>query len=186
MARRRDCGGWSGTPWKSTWQAWRRLAGLGRRAAGPGAAGGPAGQGGGLLPDRGLHARPGPRAPDVRRRRGGRGGGPEASDSSGRGTVAAAGRRRRLRRVHRCGTRPWASRSAAVGTRVGLLPDFPKLPATGDEIASIGRDFKNRFRGAQPDELSGDLATEAALREACLSSIASCTWPRTATSLPRP
>ena len=59
-----------------------------------------------------------------------------------------------------------ASRSAAVGTRAGLLPDFPKLPATGDEIASIGRHFKLRFRGAQPDELSGDLATEAALREA--------------------
>ena len=59
-----------------------------------------------------------------------------------------------------------ASRSAAVGTRAGLLPDFPKLPATGDEIASIGRDFKLHFRGAQPDELSGDLATEAAVRAA--------------------
>ena len=59
-----------------------------------------------------------------------------------------------------------ASRSAAVATRAGLLPTFMKLPATGDEIASIGRYFKNRFRGAQPDELSGDLATEAALREA--------------------
>ena len=59
-----------------------------------------------------------------------------------------------------------ASRSAAVGTRAGLLTDFPKLSATGDEIAAIGRYFKLRFRGAQPDELSGDLATEAALREA--------------------
>jgi len=59
-----------------------------------------------------------------------------------------------------------ASRSAAVGTRAGLLPDFKKLSATGDEIASIGRYFKLRFRGAQPDELSGDLATEAALRAA--------------------
>jgi len=59
-----------------------------------------------------------------------------------------------------------ASRSAAVGTRAGLLPDFPKLPATGDEIAAIGRYFKHRFQGAQPDELSGELATEAALREA--------------------
>ena len=59
-----------------------------------------------------------------------------------------------------------ASRSAAVGTRAGLLPDFKKLSATGDEIASIGRYFKHRFRGAQPDELSGELATEAALREA--------------------
>jgi CHAT domain-containing protein len=59
-----------------------------------------------------------------------------------------------------------ASRSAAVGTRDGLLSTFKKLPATGDEIASIGRYFKLRFRGAQPDEISGDLATEAALREA--------------------
>jgi len=58
------------------------------------------------------------------------------------------------------------SRSAAVSSRAGLLPDFPKLPATGDEIASIGRDFKLHFQGAQPDKLFGDLATEAALREA--------------------
>ena len=47
-----------------------------------------------------------------------------------------------------------ASRSAAVGTRAGLLPDFTKLSATGDEIAAIGRYFKHHFRGAQPDELS--------------------------------
>ena len=59
-----------------------------------------------------------------------------------------------------------ASRSAAVDTRAGLLPDFPKLPVTGDEIASIGRDFKLHFQGVQPDKLFGDLATEAALREA--------------------
>ena len=59
-----------------------------------------------------------------------------------------------------------ASRAAAVGTRAGLLPDFPKLPATGDEIAAIGRYFKHHFRGAQSDELSGEVATEAALREA--------------------
>ena len=59
-----------------------------------------------------------------------------------------------------------ASRSAAVGTRAGPLPNFSKLPATGDEIASIGRYFKLRFRGAQLDELSGNLATEAAVREA--------------------
>ena len=59
-----------------------------------------------------------------------------------------------------------ASRSAAVGTRAGLLPDFPKLAATGDEIAAIERYFEHRFRGAQRDELSGGLATEAALRTA--------------------
>ena len=59
-----------------------------------------------------------------------------------------------------------ASRSAAVGTRAGLLPDFPKLPATGDEIEAIGRYFKHRFGGTHLDMLSGDLATEAAVREA--------------------
>jgi len=60
-----------------------------------------------------------------------------------------------------------ASRAAAVGTRAGpLLPNFPRLPGTGDEIAAVGRYFKHRFRGAQADELSGDLATEAAVHEA--------------------
>ena len=92
-------------------------AGLARRGAGPGAAGGPAGQGGGFLPDRGLHDRPGPRAPDVRRRRGGRGGGPEAGDGAGRGAVAAAGRRRRLRRRPRRGVRP--------RSRAGRPPSAP-------------------------------------------------------------
>ena len=140
--------------------------GLARRAAGAGAAGGAVGPGGGLLPDRGVHDRLGPRAPDVRRRRDGRGGRSEAGSGSGRGAVAAAGRRRRLRRRPRRGSRPGASRAAAVSSRAGLLPDFPKLPATGDEIASIGRYFTLHFRGVQPDELSGELATEAALREA--------------------
>jgi CHAT domain-containing protein/Tfp pilus assembly protein PilF len=59
-----------------------------------------------------------------------------------------------------------ASRSAAGGDRSGLLPAFPKLPATGDEIASIGRSFKLRFHDAQADELSGAGATEAAVRQA--------------------
>ena len=142
-------------------------AGLARRGAGPGAAGGPAGQGGGLLPDRGLHARPGPRAPAVRRRRGGRGGRPEAG----------AWRGPRCRRCCWSATSitaatpaqdPTAARAGRPpsATLAGLLPDFPKLPATGDEIASIGRDFKLHFQGAQPDKLFGDLATEAALREA--------------------
>ena len=82
-ARLCGCGGCSGAPWKSTWRGWRRCWSR-PTACGAGAAGGPAGQGGGLLLDRGLHDRPGPRAPDVRRRRGGRGGRPEAGDGAGR------------------------------------------------------------------------------------------------------
>jgi CHAT domain-containing protein len=57
-----------------------------------------------------------------------------------------------------------ASRSAAVGTRAGFLPNFPRLSETGDEIASIGRNFRKRFRGAEALELDGDRATEEALR----------------------
>jgi CHAT domain-containing protein/Tfp pilus assembly protein PilF len=57
------------------------------------------------------------------------------------------------------------SRSAAVGTRSGLLPDFPGLPATGDEIASISRYFRSRFRGEHALELDGAQATEAAVRQ---------------------
>jgi len=57
-----------------------------------------------------------------------------------------------------------ASRSAAVGARAGFLPNFPRLSATGDEIASIGRDFRKRFRGADELELDGVEATEEALR----------------------
>jgi hypothetical protein len=34
-----------------------------------------------------------------------------------------------------------ANRSAAVGARAGVLPTFRRLSATGDEIASIGRDL---------------------------------------------
>ena len=76
-----------------------------------------------------------------------------------------------------------ASRSAAVGTRAGLLPDFPKLPRDrrrdrGDRTSFQAVDF----RGAEPDELSGDQATEAALRQAASTASLSCTWPRTATS----
>ncbi|MBV8076029.1 MAG: CHAT domain-containing protein [Planctomycetaceae bacterium] len=59
-----------------------------------------------------------------------------------------------------------ASRSAAVAYRSGLLLDFPELPATGHEIAAIGGDFKLRFPGTQPDQLSGKLAIEAAVRAA--------------------
>jgi CHAT domain-containing protein/tetratricopeptide (TPR) repeat protein len=59
-----------------------------------------------------------------------------------------------------------ASRSAAGGDRSGLLPEFTKLDASGDEIASIGRSFKLRFHDAQADELSGAGATEAAVRQA--------------------
>jgi CHAT domain-containing protein/Flp pilus assembly protein TadD len=53
-----------------------------------------------------------------------------------------------------------ASRSAATADRDGALIRFRRLPATSDEIAAIGR----AFRGAEPLVLSGDRATEAALR----------------------
>ena len=77
-----------------------------------------------------------------------------------------------------------ASRSAAVGTRAGFLPNFPRLPATGDEIASIGRDFRKRFRGAEELELDGVEATEEALRREA-PGIGSSTWRPTATSPPK-
>ncbi len=77
-----------------------------------------------------------------------------------------------------------ASRSAAVGTRAGFLPNFPRLSATGDEIASIGRDFRKRFRGADELELDGVDATEEALRREA-PGIGSSTWRPTATSPPK-
>jgi CHAT domain-containing protein len=64
------------------------------------------------------------------------------------------------------GERRGARRSAAVGTRAGLLPNFKKLPATGVEIESVGRHFQSQFSGARPLKLDGDRATEAAFREA--------------------
>jgi CHAT domain-containing protein len=59
-----------------------------------------------------------------------------------------------------------ASRSAAVPTRAGFFGHFGRLPATGDEIASIGRYFRTCFRGAKTLELAGKEATEEAFRSA--------------------
>jgi CHAT domain-containing protein/tetratricopeptide (TPR) repeat protein len=55
-------------------------------------------------------------------------------------------------------------RTAAVSARAGFLMKFKPLPATGDEIASIGRYFRNRYCGAELLELHGAQATEEAFR----------------------
>jgi CHAT domain-containing protein/Tfp pilus assembly protein PilF len=55
-------------------------------------------------------------------------------------------------------------RSAAVSARAGFLPEFKPLGATGDEVASIGRYFRNHYPGADQLELSGKQATEEAFR----------------------
>ena len=57
-----------------------------------------------------------------------------------------------------------ASRSAAVGTRAGRSANFPRLSETGDEIDSIGSDFRKRFPGSEELELKRVEATEEALR----------------------
>jgi CHAT domain-containing protein len=59
-----------------------------------------------------------------------------------------------------------ASRSAAVPAGAGSFAHFAPLPATGDEIATIGHYFRNRFRGAAALELAGKDATEEAFRRA--------------------
>ncbi len=60
-----------------------------------------------------------------------------------------------------------ASRSAAVETRAGFLPNFPRLSATQAEIGLIGSEFRKRFPGAEELKLDGVRATEEALdREA--------------------
>jgi CHAT domain-containing protein len=59
-----------------------------------------------------------------------------------------------------------ASRSAAVPTRAVSFAHFGPLPATGAEIASVGRYFGDRFHGATVLELAGSTATEEAFRQA--------------------
>jgi CHAT domain-containing protein/Flp pilus assembly protein TadD len=56
------------------------------------------------------------------------------------------------------------TRSAAVGTRSDSFADFPRLPATAAEVASIADYFRKSIRGAQPLRLDGARATEEALR----------------------
>ena len=153
-ARRRGCGGWSGAPWKT------HLAGVATVLVSPD---GPLGlvplealpgkaAGSYLIEDYTLALVPVPRLF----------GDGEAVAADGPKPATAPAEAPSLLLVGDvdyggdpgAGPDRGASRSAAVATRAGLLPDFTKLPATGDEIASIGRYFKHRFRGAQPDELS--------------------------------
>jgi CHAT domain-containing protein len=56
------------------------------------------------------------------------------------------------------------TRSAAVGTRSESFADFPTLPATAAEVASIANYFRKSIRGAEPLRLDGARATEEALR----------------------
>ena len=60
-------------------------------------------------------------------------------------------------------------------------PSFPRLPATGDEIAAIGRYFRSRFPGAAAMELEGD-GPPRRPSVARRRGIGSSTWPRTAIS----
>ena len=140
-------------------------AGLARRGAGAGAAGGAAGPGGGVLPDRGVHARPGPRAPAVRRRQGGDGGRPGAGSSSGRGALAAAGRRRRLRRRSRRGVPSGREPVGRPGCPRRVAPVFKRLEATGVEVSAICDLFEDQFPETRATLLDGGKATEEALRQ---------------------
>ena len=57
-----------------------------------------------------------------------------------------------------------ASRSAAVGTRAGLLPDFKALRDTRGEILEVRDSFEGHFPDAAAQVLRGDKATEEAFR----------------------
>jgi CHAT domain-containing protein/Tfp pilus assembly protein PilF len=59
---------------------------------------------------------------------------------------------------------PGASRSAAIATRGGLLPDFERLDATREEILAVRDSFERRFPSARADVLRGDEATEESFR----------------------
>ena len=56
------------------------------------------------------------------------------------------------------------SRSAAVGTRAGLLPDFQALPETRVEILAVRDSFEDRFTGGAAKSLRKQEAAEEALR----------------------
>jgi CHAT domain-containing protein/Flp pilus assembly protein TadD len=57
-----------------------------------------------------------------------------------------------------------ASRSAAVATRAGLLPDFTPLPATRGEILEVRDSFEEHFPSVRAAMIRGAKATEEALR----------------------
>jgi CHAT domain-containing protein/Tfp pilus assembly protein PilF len=64
------------------------------------------------------------------------------------------------------GTDRGASRSAAISTRAGALPDFRHLDATREEILAVRDSFERGFRKARADVLREDEATEEAFRRA--------------------
>ena len=57
-----------------------------------------------------------------------------------------------------------ASRSAAVGTRVGFLPDFKALREARGEILEVRDSFEGHFPDIRAQVLRGDKATEEAFR----------------------
>ena len=57
-----------------------------------------------------------------------------------------------------------ASRSAAVGTRAGFLPDFKALRETRGEILEVRDSFEGHFPDTRAQVLRGDKATEEAFR----------------------
>ncbi len=57
-----------------------------------------------------------------------------------------------------------ASRSAAVGTRAGFLPNFKALRETRGEILEVRDSFEGHFPDTRAQVLRGDKATEEALR----------------------
>jgi CHAT domain-containing protein/Tfp pilus assembly protein PilF len=57
-----------------------------------------------------------------------------------------------------------ASRSAAISTRAGFLPNFAHLDATRDEILAVRDSFERRFPNARADVLREGGATESAFR----------------------
>jgi CHAT domain-containing protein len=57
-----------------------------------------------------------------------------------------------------------ASRSAAVATGAGLLPDFTPLPATRGEILEVRDSFEEHFPAVRAAMIRGAKATEEALR----------------------
>jgi CHAT domain-containing protein len=62
------------------------------------------------------------------------------------------------------GTDRGASRSAAVGTRAGFLPDFKALRETRGGILEVRDSFEEHFPDARAQVLRGDKATEEAVR----------------------
>ena len=149
--RRRRCGGWSGAPWKT------HLAGVATVLVSPDGALGLVplaalpGKEPSSLPDRGAVDRPGAGAPDARLSRDGRGAGLEGSGAA------------QAEPVRRCcwsatsitaatparAATAATSRSAAVGTRAGLLPDFKACRRRRRDRWTIRDSFEEHFPDAR-------------------------------------